>query len=111
MKIKKERLVEIIKEEHDMMRHQEQPFVQNPDDDSEGKMAKSQLKNIAFYAMELHEMLEVYGDNVQLESWVQSKITLANDYISKVKHFLENETNMKIDVQSGSEDSVLKKEH
>ena len=68
-------------------------------DDPEGKMAKNQLENIAKYAMELHQMLDSYGDNVQLESWVQSKITIAEDYISKVKHFLENELNIANDFE------------
>ena len=63
-------------------------------EDPEGKMAVGQLEKTAKYCIELHQMLSSYGENVQLESWVQSKITLACDYISKVKHFLENELNM-----------------
>ena len=48
--------------------------------------------SLAEYAMELASMLD---DNTQLEGWVQSKITLAQDYISKVKHYLEDELQMK----------------
>ena len=33
-------------------------------------------------------------EDTQLEGWVQSKITLAQDYISKVKHYLEDELGM-----------------
>jgi len=94
MKIDKKRLVQIIEEEMDMMNKHHHRGEHMTDPDKEGKMAMSQLKNIAEYAMELHQMLEPYGDNLQLESWVQSKITLANDYMSKVKHFLENELNV-----------------
>ena len=94
MKIDKKRLKQIIEEEMNMMskHHHRGERLDHPD--KEGKMAMSQLKNIAEYAMELHQMLEPYGENMQLESWVQSKITLANDYMSKVKHYLENELNV-----------------
>ena len=57
-------------------------------------------------------MLDSYGDDIQLESWVQSKITIAEDYISKVKHFLETELNMSMsDPESegqGGSDSLSK---
>ena len=56
--------------------------------DEEGEMAKSQLYNLAKYAIMLHDAL---NDDQQLEGWVQSKITLATDYIGKVKHYLEYE--------------------
>ena len=56
--------------------------------DEEGEMAKSQLYNLAKYAIMLHDAL---SDDQQLEGWVQSKITLATDYIGKVKHYLEYE--------------------
>ena len=61
--------------------------------DQEGDMAKNQLKKIAEYALGLYSVLD---DNQELESWVQSKITLADDYISKVKHYLENELQVDI---------------
>lgn len=57
-------------------------------DDHEVAMAQSQLYSIAKYAIQLHNML----DNVsELEGWVQSKITLAQDYIDAVAHYLEHE--------------------
>jgi len=85
MKINKTRLVEIIKEELDNM-HDSQNF-----HDSEGRMAKSQLLQIAEYATFLHNSLK---DEDQLEAWVQSKITLAKDYMAKVKHYLEYEMDL-----------------
>ena len=57
-------------------------------------MVRGQLEHIAKYAIELHQMLEPYGDNLHLEGWVQKKLALAEDYVSKVKHFLENELNV-----------------
>ena len=79
MKITERRLKQIIKEEMEFA---------SIEIDHEGQMAKSQLENIAQYAAELASMLE---DDTQLEGWVQSKITLAQDYISKAKHYLEDE--------------------
>ena len=54
----------------------------------EGVMTRNQLLQMAEYAMFLADNMP---ENAQLEPWVQSKITLANDYISKVKHYLEYE--------------------
>jgi hypothetical protein len=85
MKITEARLKQIIKEEMELhQQHLEQP-------DEEGNMARQQLEHIAAYASELAGLLD---DNTQLEGWVQSKITLAQDYISKVKHHLEDELGM-----------------
>ena len=86
MKINENKLKKIIQEEMDMI---EQPYFDHVD--SEGGMAKSQLYKMAKYAMMLHDALE---DNTQLESWVQSKITIATEYMSKVKHYLEYEMNL-----------------
>jgi hypothetical protein len=86
MKINETKLKKIIQEEMDMI---DQPYFDHVD--SEGGMAKSQLYKMAKYAMMLHDALE---DDTQLEAWVQSKITMAAEYISKVKHYLEYEMNM-----------------
>jgi hypothetical protein len=86
MKINETKLKKIIQEEMDMI---EQPYFDHVD--SEGGMAKSQLYKMAKYAMMLHDALE---DNTQLEAWVQSKITIATEYMSKVKHYLEYEMNL-----------------
>jgi len=86
MKINESKLKKIIQEEMDMI---DQPYFDHVD--SEGGMAKSQLYKMAKYAMMLHDALE---DDTQLEAWVQSKITIAAEYVSKVKHYLEYEMNM-----------------
>ena len=89
MKINESRIKQIIAEEMAALedKHHEHHI------DEEGKMAKRQLYDMAKYAIMLHDSLE---DDTQLESWVQSKITLANDYISKVKHYLQYELGMEM---------------
>lgn len=57
-------------------------------DDHEVSMAQADLYKMARYATELHNMLD---SMTNLEGWVQAKITLASDYISTVKHYLEYE--------------------
>ncbi len=95
MKISKEKLQKIIKEELEMAYSGPKMGSKTPnfDHDQEGDMAKNQLKKIAKYALGLYAVLD---DDQELESWVQSKITLADDYVSKVKHYLENE--LQVDV-------------
>ena len=46
----------------------------------EGEMVMSQLKGIMNHAEQLHDMLEPSTD---LPEWVQSKITLAYDYMKQ----------------------------
>jgi hypothetical protein len=58
--------------------------------DYEGDMAKSQLRSIGYNAKMLHDMLE---DNTNLPEWVQSKITLAEDYVVTAANYMEGEMN------------------
>jgi len=58
--------------------------------DYEGDMAKSQLKSIITNAQRLHDMLE---DTTNLPEWVQSKITLAEDYVLTAANYMEGEMN------------------
>jgi hypothetical protein len=53
--------------------------------DQEGDMAKTQLRSIKYHADELHEML---GDTDNLPEWVQSKLTLAQDYLQTVCDYM-----------------------
>lgn len=55
--------------------------------DQEGDMAKTQLRSIKYNADELHEMI---GDNDNLPEWVQSKLTLAQDYIQTVCDYMNS---------------------
>ena len=86
MKITETRLKEIIKEEMELQMECGAEHMER-----EGDMARKQLEHIAQYASELTAMLD---ENTQLEGWVQSKITLAQEYISEVKHHLEGELGM-----------------
>lgn len=56
--------------------------------DYEGDMAKSQLRSILYNAKMMHDMLE---DNTNLPEWVQSKITLAQDYIVTAAQYMQSE--------------------
>lgn len=58
--------------------------------DYEGDMAKSQLRSIMANAKRMHDMLE---ENTNLPEWVQSKITLAQDYIQTAASYMEAEMN------------------
>lgn len=56
--------------------------------DYEGDMARGQLQSIISNAQRVHDMLE---DNTNIAEWVQSKITLAEDYISTVANYMMSE--------------------
>ena len=65
--------------------------------DYEGDMAKSQLRSIGYNAKMLHDMLE---DNTNLPEWVQSKITLAEDYILTAANYMRGEMDMNEEVDT-----------
>lgn len=104
MKISKEKLQKIIKEELDLAYSgpKMDRKMHQIDQDLEGDMAKNQLLKIAEYALGLHSVLE---DSQELESWVQNKITIAEEYISKVKHHLENE--LQVDIPDVNLDKAI----
>jgi hypothetical protein len=56
--------------------------------DYEGDMARGQLQSIINNAQKVHDMLK---DNTNIAEWVQSKITLAEDYISTVSNYMMSE--------------------
>jgi hypothetical protein len=62
--------------------------------DYEGDMAKSQLRSIITNAKRLHDMLE---DTTNLPEWVQSKITLAEDYVLTAANYMEGEMNEEVE--------------
>ena len=103
MKISKEKLQKIIKEELEMAQNgSEMPYsgpkmgskMDQKHHDLEGDMAKSQLFNIAKYSIAMMKALE---EDQELEAWVQSKLTLAQDYLGKVKHYLEYELQVEME--------------
>ena len=97
MKISKEKLKIIIKEEMELAKVS--PMVgQSHDSEGEGHMAKRQLTDVHEYS---GKMLQMLSDGTDLEPWVQAKITIAADYIKTVKHYLEYE------MKDGSMDQVI----
>ena len=62
--------------------------------DYEGDMARGQLQSIINNAQRVHYMLE---DNDNLPEWVQSKITLAEDYISTVANYMMSEVDEEVE--------------
>jgi ElaB/YqjD/DUF883 family membrane-anchored ribosome-binding protein len=56
------------------------------DDDHEVQMAMSDLHKLEKYAPQVSQLASQYSD---LPGWVQSKITLAADYLGKVYHYLD----------------------
>ena len=58
--------------------------------DYEGDMAMGQLKSIIANAQRMHDML---SDDTNIPEWVQSKITLAEDYISTASNYMQGEMN------------------
>jgi len=56
--------------------------------DYEGDMAMSQLKSIIANSQRMHDML---SDDTNLPEWVQSKITLAEDYLSTASNYMQGE--------------------
>ena len=63
-----------------------------PLDDQEGGMVQSQMKSIIEKA---NDILGMVQQDTQLEAWVQSKLTKAEDYISAVRDYLKNTPNSK----------------
>jgi hypothetical protein len=71
--------------------------------DYEGDMALSQLRTIIDAAVELNDMLEG-NEDANLPEWVQSKMTLAKEYIDTVRDYLKSEK------QESDEESFSKEE-
>ncbi len=57
--------------------------------DEEGGMAKSQLQSIIRNAKAIYDGLE---DDTNISEWAQSKITVAEDYISTVSNYMQGES-------------------
>jgi len=72
--------------------------------DYEGDMARGQLQSIINNAQRVHDMLK---DNDNLPEWVQSKITLAEDYISTVSNYLMSEVDESVEEIDEEKHSVL----
>lgn len=84
----KDDLTKIIAETYRKMKLNEHV----PLDDQEGGMVQSQMKSIIEKA---NEILGMMKDDTQIEAWVQSKLTKAEDYINAVRDYLKNTPNSK----------------
>ena len=91
------------------------PMNMSESEDYEVSMAIGQLRTINEYATKLISILEAKGSDYNIEAWVQSKITTAEDYMNSVGHYMENnpeitnESNIDVDnVKKG--DSEKEKE-
>jgi len=77
-----------VKEQMTFRKLREQDNKEVQEYDYEGDMARSDLRSIIMNAKEVHDMLE---SNTNLPEWVQSKITLSEDYISTVRNYMRSE--------------------
>ena len=66
--------------------------------DYEGDMAMSQLRSLVFNA---EDMMDLMDENTNLPEWVQSKITLAEDYISTAANYLRGELTEEVKLYEG----------
>ena len=68
----------------------EQPIYEDDhlQSDDESSMAQAQLKSIQSNASKL---MDIIGDDEQLDAWVQSKLTKAEDYLDAAAGYLESE--------------------
>ena len=71
--------------------------------DYEGDMAKSQLRSIMANSKRMYDMLE---DTTNLPEWVQSKITLAEDYIVTASNYMESDMNEEVEQVTEAEGTV-----
>ena len=77
--------------------------------DREGDMAKSDLRSIIANAQKMHDMID---DADNLPEWVQSKITIAEDYISTVANYMTAEVNEEVkDEYARKVDKYLRKKY
>ena len=76
-------------------------------EDYEVSMAIGQLRTINEYATKLISILEAKGSDYNIEAWVQSKITTAEDYMNSVGHYMEN--NPEITNEAKKEEPEVKK--
>ena len=66
-------------------------------------MAIGQLKTISQYAEKLQTILQSKGNDYDIEAWVQSKITSAEDYMNSVSHYMENDPSVNEEVNEISD--------
>ena len=107
MKIAKDRLKQIIKEELEMgeVGHDEFGGGAYPKDPEgyEGRMTKQNLWKIAEYAQKMHDLIH---DDENLEPWIEEKIAVASYIMDSVGHYLQYEKHVSHEEGEGEEDHV-----
>jgi hypothetical protein len=83
-----EEVEEVIVEGEEIESEEHKEIADSGEYDYEGDMAKGQLRVIIDAAQELHDQL---GDQDNLPEWVQSKITLAKEYIDTARDYMKSE--------------------
>ena len=73
-------------------------------------MAIGQLKTISQYAEKLQTILQSKGNDYDIEAWVQSKITSAEDYMNSVGHYMENDPSVNEEVQESASQVQVKRD-
>ena len=71
--------------------------------DYEGDMAMSQLKSIIANSQRIHDML---SRDTNIPEWVQSKITLAEDYITTAANYMQGEMKEEVAVNAAGAGNV-----
>jgi hypothetical protein len=66
--------------------------------DHEARMAKAELAQVAKNAISLYKMIQE-GD--ELDGWVSSYITLANDHLNSVQEHMEYKSNARAAINHG----------
>ena len=84
-------------------------------EDHEVSMAVSQLKTIQDNVNQLMSALQTKGSDYELEAWVQSKITSANDKMTSAADYMKNSPSVSEDFddlnrQGGSKHVAVKKD-
>tara|TARA_R110000744_G_C18971103_1_gene518122 strand:- start:13 stop:567 length:555 start_codon:yes stop_codon:yes gene_type:complete len=67
-------------------------------------MAIGQLRTINEYASKLISILESKGADYNIEAWIQSKITTAEDYMNSVGHYMENNPDVANEAKEAKEE-------
>ena len=84
---------------------EEEPSEHHHDSQKDLEMVQQQLSNIMANAEQLMEQCGC-GSPRMTEAWVQSKMTLANDYLESVHAYVVNGGPMKSDAGQGGPDKV-----
>lgn len=75
--------------------------------DHEVQMARSQMYSAAQAAIEIHRLLRDISELEGLEGWVQSKLTLASEYLESVRDYLKYKAvEQKADLMPFAEDAA-----